>query len=104
MTLALAIIPQQLYLIKKSINLREEMANITAYVYEQKIMTGNFPNDLSGYTFSLPKLEKHTSYTKQYDRFSYPKKTEQAFELMYFVGPTSHSYNSENKRWSSWTY
>ncbi len=91
--IALIIIPYQLCLGKKLINLKEEAANIVAYVYEQKINSGNFPNDLSQYNFSFPKLQKH---------FTYSKETNGQFKIFYFVGTknTSHFYYSEHKKWA----
>lgn len=91
--IALIIIPAQLCLGFKLLYLKEEAANITAFVYEQKFATGNYPNDLSSYTFSFPKLQKH---------FSYRKESDQAFKILYFVGTksTSHFYYSEHKKWS----
>ncbi len=90
--IALILIPTQLYLEFKLLYLKEEAANIIAFAYEQKVATGNFPNDLSAYTFSFPKLQKH---------FSYHKESDQAFKVLYYVGAesTSHFYNSEHKKW-----
>lgn len=90
--IALIIIPAQLYLGYKLLLLKEESANITAYIYEEKINKNTFPADLSGYTFSFPKLQKH---------FTYLKKSDGNFEIFYFVGTenTSHFYVSEHKKW-----
>lgn len=108
--IALILVPQQLYLGKKLIDLKEEGANIVAYLYEQKIETGNFPSDLSGYTFSFPKLQKHFTYYKEFGWFEHPKKSNQAFHLLYFVGTknTSHFYYSRDQKWGEyiarWAY
>ena len=91
--IALVVIPWQVCLAKKLTSLKEEAANITAYAYEQRVQSGNFPKDLSGYTFSFPKLQKH---------FTYIKESNGQFKILYFVGTesTSHFYYSEHQRWS----
>lgn len=90
--IGLLIIPYQLYLGHKLISLKEEAANITAYVYETKFSSPAFPKDLSGYTFSFPKLQKHFNYILQSDG---------TFHLNYYVGTpaTSHFYHSDTKKW-----
>jgi len=87
------IIPYQLYLGDKLLSLKEESANITAYLYEGKIQDNIYPNDLSGYAFSSPELEKH---------FNYNRESDAKFNLSYFVGTknTSHYYNPEAKKWA----
>ncbi|PIR03970.1 MAG: hypothetical protein COV59_02185 [Candidatus Magasanikbacteria bacterium CG11_big_fil_rev_8_21_14_0_20_39_34] len=86
------IIPYQLYLGNKLINIKEEAANITAYVYAQKVDNGMYPKDISGYTFTFPELKKN---------FNYNQESLEQFTLYYYVGNegTSHFYNSDTKKW-----
>ena len=98
--IGLLIIPYQLYLGHKLIYLKEEAANITAYLYEEKVSKNAYPADLSGYTFSYPKLQKHFTYTRWDGKGShqYPGGY---FHLQYYVGTksTSHYYYSYIKTW-----
>ncbi len=86
------IIPYQLYLGNKLIALKEEAADISAYLYEQKIDTSLYPKDLSGYIFTFPKLRNN---------FSYNQESGNQFTLHYYIGTesTSHFYNSDTKKW-----
>jgi len=86
------IVPYQLYLGDKLLSLKEEAANITAYLYEQKIDNNLYPKDLSGYAFAFPDLKKN---------FNYNSVSADQFTLYYTVGTksTSHFYNSDTKKW-----
>jgi len=86
------IVPYQFYLGNKLISLKEEAANITAYLYEQKIDNAHYPKDLSGYTFAFTELKKN---------FNYNQTSDKQFTLYYYVGTesTSHFYNSNTKKW-----
>ena len=54
--IGLIIIPYQLYLGHQLLALKEEAANLTAYLYEQKIDLGVYSKDLSAYEFTEPNL------------------------------------------------
>lgn len=90
--IGLLIVPYQLYLGDKLISLKEEAANLTAYLYNQEQIDGTYPEDLSAYEFSFPELKNH---------FTYNKSTSEQFELYYFVGTenTSHYYKSGDNKW-----
>ena len=97
--IALLIIPYQLYLGNLLLSLKEEAANITAYVYEEGLDTGEYPKDLAGYIFSTEKLKNHFRY---YIVQSHHASNERdGFYLDYFVGTknTSHYYQSANRQW-----
>lgn len=86
------IVPYQFYLGNKLISLKEEAANITAYLYEQKIANILYPKDISGYAFVFPELKKN---------FNYNQESANQFRLYYYVGTesTSHFYKSDTKKW-----
>lgn len=86
------IVPYQFYLGNKLVSLKEEAANITAYLYEQKIANNLYPEDISGYPFTFPELKKN---------FNYNQEPASQFTLYYYVGTenTSHFYKSDTKKW-----
>lgn len=88
----LIIIPYQLYLGVKLVSLKEEAANLTAYLYEQKIDNNIYPKDITGYEFTFPELKKNFNYTQE---------SANQFTLYYYVGTegTTHFYNSDTKKW-----
>ena len=90
--IALIIVPYQFYLGGKLLHLKEEAANITAYLFEERIENGAYPQDLSGYTFTFPQLKNH---------FRYQPGSNDQFDLDYYVGTpnTSHYYSSELQKW-----
>ena len=59
--LALLLIPEIFCSCVRYIHIQDEAARIVTYAYEYKLETGNFPRDLSGYTFKYPSLKKHIS-------------------------------------------
>ncbi len=89
---AVAIIPYQIALGQRMMNLERETTYIVTYAYEKKLQNGAFPKDLSGYTFQNPEISKFISYSAKPDRF----------RVEYFVGTptTSHSYDSQ----IGWSY
>jgi len=86
------VVPYQLFLGNNLLALKEEAANITAYVYEQKIQTGNYPQNISNYDFAYPNTRKN---------FNYNLDTDNQFSLYYYVGTksTSHFYSSKTRKW-----
>jgi len=95
MVLGLIVVPYQLFLNDKLINLKEESANITAYLHKYEIVNKKLPSDLSGYTFSFPKLQKNFNY------YIDKQSGKEQFYLTYFVGSNSthHFYSSEDDKW-----
>lgn len=93
LVLAFLLIPYNLFLGYRFIQLQKETKAIVEYVYEIKARTGSYPQDLSGYTFKNPHLEKHI---QRYDIRG------NEFTLSYYVGTTgtSHWYDSG----SGWDY
>ena len=87
LAIALLIIPYNLFLGYRFIQLQKEAKSIVEYVYEIKAQTGSYPKDISGYEFKNPQLEKHI---QRYDIRG------NEFTLSYYVGTTgtSHWYNS----------
>lgn len=88
LALALLLIPHQLFLGYRFIQLQDEAHAIVEYVYKTKVQTGSYPEDLSEYEFKNPHLEKHIQRYGSNDN---------SFRLVYFVGTrgTSHSYSPE---------
>ena len=93
LALALLLIPHQLFLGYRFIQLQDEAHAIVEYVYKTKAQTGSYPKDLSEYTFKNPHLKKHI---QRYDIRG------NEFTLSYYVGTTgtSHWYDSEG----GWDY
>lgn len=89
LAIALLIIPYNLFLGYRFIQLQKETKAIVEYVYEMKAQTGSYPKDLSGYEFKNPHLEKHI---QRYDIRG------NEFTLSYYVGTTgtSHWYDSKD--------
>lgn len=89
LALALLLIPNQLFLGYRFIQLQAEAHAIVEYVYETKAQTGSYPKDLSEYEFKNPHLEKHIQRYKPEDN---------SFMLTYYVesSDTSHWYDSKN--------
>lgn len=79
------IIPNQLLLAKKLILLKEEAANIVNYAYMKRIEAGDFPENISDYKFTYPKLSEGVYYQKS---------DTNDFEVIYHVGTknTMHFY------------
>ena len=92
--LAAAIIPYQVLLTKRLMDVQTEAVEIVTFVYRNKASTGSFPADLKDYTFSNPDLKQ---FIQSYRRFNSDK-----FQLTYRVGTesTSHWYSSD----SGWHY
>jgi hypothetical protein len=88
LALALLLIPCNLFLGYRFVQLQDEAHAIVEYVYKTKVQTGSYPEDLSGYEFKNPHLEKHIQRYEAKDN---------SFRLVYFVGTTgtSHSYSPE---------
>jgi len=86
--LSLWLVPEQLYLGYRYIQLQDEAHAIVEYVYKTKVQTGSYPQDLSGYKFKNPHLKKHIQEYRAED---------DDFRLRYYVGTTStsHSYSPE---------
>ncbi len=93
--LALAIVPRQLGLGLRLWGIQNEASQIVGYVYEKKIDTGEFPADLSDYTFANPDVK---DLIQSYERLN----DGADFMLLYYVGTetTSHWYSSE----TGWGY
>jgi len=94
-TIAFLIIPNQLFLSHKYLLEREEGANITNYIYQQKLRTGKFPDNLKDYIFKYPELE---------DDFNYIKSDENDFEVHFSVGTTSTSHFFIHHGDGKWQY
>ena len=86
------IVPYQIFLGNKLLLLKEEASNITAFIYDQKIKDGNYPQNLSDYQFLHQSIKKH---------FDYRIESNDKFVVSFYVGTqgTSHFYSSEIKRW-----
>ena len=88
LALALLLIPHQLFLGYRFIQLQDEAHAIVEYAYKTKVQTGSYPEDLSKYEFKNPHLEKHIQRYESKDN---------SFRFWYFVGTTgtSHSYSPD---------
>lgn len=93
--LALLIIPYQMVLGHRLMQVQAETTQIVTYLYEQKAQTGTYPTDLSDYAFENAATE---AYIQQYQ----PDETGETFTVFYWVGTetTSHWYSSE----TGWGY
>jgi hypothetical protein len=93
--LALLIIPYQVMLGHRLMQVQAETTQIVAYLYEQKAETGAYPANLSSYTFGDAALQ---TYIQRYQ----PGEMGKTFTVFYRVGTetTSHWYSSE----TGWGY
>jgi hypothetical protein len=87
--LALAIVPYQFALGHRWLRVQAEAANVVAYAYEQKLATGQYPADLSGYTFRDPSARPFIQ------GYSAGPRVPGGFQVTYCVGTpsTSHWYS-----------
>jgi len=87
--LALLVIPYQVVLGQRLLKVQAEVTHIVSYAYEQRIQSGVFPSDLSGYAFHDTALEVYIQ------RYQLDQAQEQ-FTVFYRVGTenTSHWYSS----------
>ncbi|MFT3911495.1 MAG: hypothetical protein QM737_18875 [Ferruginibacter sp.] len=93
--ISLIIVPHQLVLAHKYLQEREEAANITNYLYQQKVLTGHFPESIANYKFKFPGLRED---------FSYWKEKEDYFTLQFSVGTTSTSHFFSSRSEGKWVY
>ncbi len=93
--LGLVIIPFQLVLGYRLVRVQTEASRILGYVYEHRIDTGQYPEDLSDYEF-------HDSTMKNYIQVYRLDGSYGGFILAYRVGTesTSHTYSPDN----GWSY
>lgn len=87
--LALLVIPYQVVLGQRLLRVQAEVTHIVSYAYEQRIMSGEFPSDLSSYAFHDIAMEV---YIQRYQI----DQTHEQFTVFYRVGTesTSHWYSS----------
>jgi hypothetical protein len=85
--LAVSIIPYQLVLTDRLFRVQAEAARIVSYVYEQRLIRGDYPVDLSDYAFHDPGM---AAFIQEYRR----DEASGGFYLAYRVGTesTSHTY------------
>jgi hypothetical protein len=88
--LGLLIIPYQIVLGHRLLEVEKEAAGIVSWAYEQKVHTNAFPADLSGYTWRNPAMKK---YIQSYDIYEAG-----GFGVTYRVGTedTSHGYGTKD--------
>ena len=93
--LALAIIPFQLVLGRRLLRVQTEASQIVAYVYEQRLATGEYPADLADYEYRDPTTRK---YIQRYAA----DESVGDFRLAFRVGTknTSHTYSPD----VGWSY
>ena len=86
--LALLVIPYQLYLGHRLLSVQKEADSIVTCAQEQKLKTGRYPADLSGYPWRNPSAKPFIEYDSATDNGT-------SFLLLFFVGTesTSHFYS-----------
>jgi len=92
--IGILIIPDQLYLMVKHIKLKEEVANISNYVYQRKLKVGEFPANINDYNFVYPNLKKDIFYTCE----------NRTFMIRYSVGTHSTTHWFDSGRMEKWSY
>ena len=87
--IASAIVPYQLVLGHRYVQLKQESENVVDFVYDYYTTRGSFPSDLSEYDFENPTLSEYITYERQ---------ATQDFTLTYFVGDplTAHFYHHQS--------
>ena len=95
LAIAAAIVPYQGMLGHRLIVLQDEAGQIVRYVGGAKRETGEYPTDLSGYSYRDPSLREHFH---EYQ----PDDSAGGYRLSWFVGTpqTSHSYSPRD----GWSY
>ena len=90
---ALAIIPFQGMLGWRLFHVQAEVARIVTYVYERRLRTGAYPEDLAAYRFRKPWVAR---FVQTYTAFE--DEDGAGFALIYRVGSpnASHWYSSRN--------
>lgn len=93
--LGLLVIPYQLYLGHRLLSVQREADAIVVWAQEQKLKTGRYPADLSGYSWRNPSAKP---FIQDY-RLPDPSGE---FQLLFFVGTrgTSHWYTPSD----GWSY
>ena len=93
--LALVIVPYQLILAGRLWRVQAEANHVVAYLYEQRLNTGQYPPNLIAYRFHDPEM---AAYVHEYQI----DETQAGFVLSYWVGmpTTSHTYSPA----TGWTY
>jgi hypothetical protein len=93
--LAAGIIPYQLVLVQRLVRVRAEAARIAAYAFDGKARTGQYPLDLSGYTFK-------DEYSRKYIQEYWASEEKDDFQVTFCVGTesTSHWYSPKD----GWCY
>jgi hypothetical protein len=93
--LATAIIPYQVVLASRLVDVQAEATRIVAFAYRSKADTGIFPSDLSSYSFANPRVAR---FFQEYNHFRNPD----GFQLVYRIGTesTSHWYSTK----TGWGY
>lgn len=88
--LAAAIVPYQVVLAKRLIDIQAEATRIVAFAYRVRGDTGSFPSDLNGYSFTKPHVAR---FIQRYSRFQ----NSDGFQLVYRIGTesTSHWYSTK---------
>ncbi len=92
---ALLIIPHQSWLGLRLAMLRYEAGQLVAYLEQTKKATGEYPPDLSGYTFRFPSLDDHFHHYA-------PSSTQGGFEVRWHVNTRgiAHWYSPRD----GWSY
>lgn len=95
LAVALLIVPAQFNLFYRYHRIQSEVALIAGYVYAERAETGNFPVDLSGYTYTDPRL---APYIQNYG----VSDVGDTFRVYFYVSSpgTSHWYASD----TGWGY
>ena len=109
--IGIIIVPENLRLNNKLINLKEESSNIILFAYQNKIKNGYFPKNLNEYKFKYPELKEHIDYTHKFINHSKDNEyINDHFGLVYHVGTrnTSHvlmkSDYFDNSGYIQWYY
>lgn len=92
--LGMAVIPYQVQLMQRHVNVQTEAARIVAHAYEVKQKTGEYPQDLANYVFQQAGTSRFIGFKSGEDAGG--------FLVSYFVGTetTSHWYSPKD----GWRY
>lgn len=95
LALFVAIVPYQGLLGYRLLALQEEAGNVVSHLYDARLRTGEYPADLSGYSFQDPSLRPFFQEYRQDAGLG-------GFGLYWYVGTpsTSHSYSPRQ----GWVY
>lgn len=90
-----AIVPHQFYLHFKHLSIKAEAVSISNYVYQKKIATGQFPENIDDYNPDNKKVMSHIWYKLE---------EKDDFLIVYYVGTRNTAHYYRHSWENNWNY